>query len=365
MPKEVFLCSFIRFMQKNNNHTIKSSWIYPLFVVILISCTPKKQAAPVKLEYSDFAMELDGLRTKGFGASDVVALRNKYGRFFSLWMYEVMDFGRFGPISDTARAQYLQYWLLQNTPVFNVVKSHYQKNTQWKADLEQAWGNLQQEIPGTPKATVYGYLSQFSNYNTFVDTVVNPISHQQEVILAFSEEMFLNDTFPAYALLEMPPFFNRYNGSDQVASQLMWNYLKMRFEPTHKRNNMLEEMMFQGKLWYSLMALFPDRNPWELLGYDEKEWKWMMREEGQIWKHFLDNKLLFSTKFNDYKRYFAFGNKTFGGAVPEDCPPLIGNFIGMRITQTFATKNDANLDQIWRNVNANQFLQASTYNPIK
>jgi hypothetical protein len=32
-------------------------------------------------------MELDGLRTKGCGASDVVALRNKYGRFLSLWMY--------------------------------------------------------------------------------------------------------------------------------------------------------------------------------------------------------------------------------------------------------------------------------------
>jgi hypothetical protein len=79
----------------------------------------------------------------------------------------------------------------------------------------------------------------------------------------------------------------------------------------------------------------------------------------------LDKQLLFSTKFNDYKRYFAFGNKTFGGGVPEDCPPLIGNFIGLRIAQAYADKNQAGLEQVWQLIKSNAFLQASTYNPIK
>jgi hypothetical protein len=352
-------------MQKNNNRSILTYGIYPLLLVILFSCTQQKQAKPITMAYSDFVAELDGLRTKGCSAQDIVEMRKKHGRFFNLWMYEVMDFGRFGPISDTARAHYLQYWLMQNQPVFGVVKAHYTRNTDWKPALEQAWANLQTAMPNTPNAKIYSYLSQFSNYNTFVDTTIDPKTGKTSVILAFSEEMFLNDTFPAYALLEMPPFFNRYNGSDQIASQLVWNYLKMHHEPSHMRTTMLDEMVFQGKLWYSVLQLFPKRNPWELLGYEKAEWEWMMREEGQIWKHYLDKQLLFSTKFNDYKRYFAFGNKTFGGGVPEDCPPLIGNFIGLRIAQAYAEKNKAGLSQLWQPTKSNVFLQASTYNPIK
>lgn len=341
------------------------SFIYPLFMVILISCTPKKQAMPVSMHYCDFVGQLDSLRIQGCTAADIKRLRKQNPRYFSLWLYEVMDFGKFGPISDTARAEYLQYWLLQNTPVFKVVDAHYQKNTAWKMEIEQGWANLQSQLPLTPNAQVYSYLSQFSNYNTFVDTFYNVKTNKLEVILAYSQEMFLNDTFPAYALLEMPPFFNRYNGSDQIASQLVWNYLKMQFEPSHKRISMLDEMIFQGKMWFTLLKLFPNKNPWDVLGYTKKEWEWLMAEEGQLWKHFLDSKILFSNKFNDYKRYFAFGNNTFGGGVPEDCPPLIGNFAGLRIVQACVQKNNMSIDQLWKITAANQILQSSAYNPIK
>jgi hypothetical protein len=174
-------------MQKNNNRSIFNLAIYPLLLVILFSCTQEKQAKPTNLAYNDFVSQLDSLRTRGCSAKDIDEMRKKHGRFFNLWMYEVMDFGRFGPISDTARAQYLQYWLMQNQPVFGVVKSHYAKYTDWKPALEQAWANLQKAIPSTPNAQIYSYLSQFSNYNTFVDTVVNSKSKKAEVILAFSE----------------------------------------------------------------------------------------------------------------------------------------------------------------------------------
>ena len=63
---------------------------------------------------------------------------------------------------------------------------------------------------------------------------------------------------------------------------------------------MLDEMIFQAKIWYSMIYLFPKRNPWEILGYDKNEWDWMLRGEGQIWKHYLDNQVLFSNNFNDY-----------------------------------------------------------------
>ncbi len=351
-------------MQKNNIKTILLNVIYPLLLVILFSCT-QNQSQPKALVYNDFVSQIDSMARDGFNASDISYLRKKYPRFFTLWLYEVMDFGRFGPMTDSARAQYIEYWLEQNQPVFNAIRGHYAINKSWKGELDQAWFSLQEAIPNTPNAQIFSYLSQFSNYNTFVDTLYNQQIKQETLILAYSQEMFLNDTFPPYALLDLPPYFNRYNGSDQVASQLVWNYVKTQFEKNHKRSSMLDEMIFQGKIWYSVIYLFPKRNPWEILGYDQTEWKWMQREEGQIWKHYLDNRLLFSNKFNDYKRYFAFGNKTFGNGVPPECPPLIGNFSGLRIVQSYVEKNDASLAQVWKITNSNEILQGSAYNPIK
>ncbi len=351
-------------------------WIYPLVSAILFSCTPGSEESlnkTPKIEYKSFVDELDGLRINGCKSGDIVALKNKHGRFFDLWWYEVMGLGVLNMSPDSVKTAQFQYWLNQNARVFLWVKNHYQKDREYQDLLSNGLTRLHGELNAfndtqAAEFVVYDYLSQFSNYSTFTDeqVVKENGKNRKKFILAYSKEMFLNDTFPVYGQLDLPSFFTKYCATNQIAYQLVLGYLKMRYEPNYVRKSMLDEAVFQGKLWHSALEAFPDKKPWEILGYTEKEWEWLQAQEGQIWKHFIDNKLLFNTRFQDYKRYFAYGLKTFGGGVPEDCPPLIGNYIGLKIVEAWVKEQgDYNLYDLWKIQDANTVLQQSTYNPIK
>jgi len=317
-------------MQKSVKFIPPRLWIYPLVSVILFSCTQNRRDSlntQPKIEYKSFVGELDSLRINGCTAEDIVALKKK----------------------------------------------HYKRETEYKDLLSNGLTRLHGELNAfndSLAATfeVYDYLSQFSNYSTFTDEqmVMENGKKRKKYILAYSKEMFLNDTFPVYSQLDLPSFFTKYCATNQIAYQLVMGYLKMRYEPDYVRKSMLDEAVFQGKIWHSALEAFPNKKPWEIIGYTEKEWQWLESQEGQIWKHFIDNKLLFTTRFQDYKRYFAYGLKTFGGGVPEDCPPLIGNYIGLRIVQAWVKEQgDYNLYNLWKIKDANTLLQQSTYNPIK
>jgi len=363
-------------MQNSIKFIPNKLWIYPLVLVILFSCTQKDKdslSVQPKIEYKSFVNELDSLRLNGCKAEDIVELKKKHGRFFDLWWYEVMGLGILNMSPDSVKTAQFQYWMNQNSRVFLWVKNHYQRETEYKDLLNDALFRLHGELNAfndsqAAEFVVYDYLSQFSNYSTFTDEqiVTDQGKNRKKYILAYSKEMFLNDTFPVYSQLDLPSFFTKYCATNQIAFQLVMGYVKMRYEPNCVRKSMLDEAVFQGKLWHSALEAFPSKKPWEVLGYTEKEWQWLESQEGQIWKHFIDNKLLFNTRFQDYKRYFAYGLKTFGGGVPEDCPPLIGNYIGLKIVQAWVKEQgDYNLYNLWKIKDANTVLQQSTYNPIK
>jgi hypothetical protein len=207
---------------------------------------------------------------------------------------------------------------------------------------------------------IYSYFSQFSNYNTFVDTFGG------RTIFAYSSEMFMNDTFPLYKMLDVPEFYGRYDSTVQIPAQLMWTYIKSLVEDK-KSKTMLDEAILQGKIWYILKQIFPQSPEGILFGYSEAEWKLLtnVAYEGQIWKHYLDNNALFETDFNKYKRYFTMGNKTFGSGIAENCPPLIGNFTGYRIVSEFMKKEKLNFSALLKENDAGKILQISAYNPVK
>ncbi len=345
-------------MQKND---FFRKTIFSMALVIIGFCTScdKQDGKPVELQYIDFTETLDSLSSKRVEVQDLQRIKKRYGRFFDVWFSEIMDYSKFRDYPDSVIAQRFSYWVQTNRQVFLWMKNHYKKNAAWKKDLNELWGKLIYRLPKTPNPTVISYFSQFSNYNTFVDS-----SRSQGLVLGVSKEMFMNDTFPLYAMLEIPGFYNRYNSTKQIPTLLAWNYLKTSFESKHQPKNMLEQAVFEGKVWALLLDILPS-NGHQLLGYSEEEWAMMERDQGQIWKLFLEQEALYSTQFNDYRRYFVYGDKTFGPGIPPDCPPMIGSFTGTKIVQRYLKEVDVTWEELFDEHDANKILRLSGYNPVK
>ena len=344
-------------MQKNN---ILNRWsLFFMIAVLGLSISCKQSSKKVELKYVDMVEGLQKLSVKRCLPSDIYMLKKQYGRVFDVWFTEIMDYQRYKMYPDSIVADYFNYWIQSNKPMFKALDAHYAIHTQWKEELNDAWGNLQTQLPKTPTPIVYGYFSQFSNYNTFVDT------SKGQLILGFSKEMFMNDTFPLYDMLEVPDFYNRYNSPSQISTMLIWNYLKSKFEPEHSLKTMIDQAVFEGKIWSLLQNIHPDLEIYDQLGYTKQEWNMMTLDQGQIWRHLLDTKNLFSSDFNAYKRYFIYGNKTFGAGIPPECPPMIGTFIGYQIVQAYLKESGASYVDLFNEHDASKILRISGYNPAK
>lgn len=344
-------------MQKNKFSNKWSLWM--LFAILGLSISCKQKAPMPEIQIVDFVQNLDSLSNKRIEARDLYVLKKQYGRFFDVWFNEIMDYNRYANYPDSMVATYFNYFVQQNKPMFKALDAHYKIHTSWREELNKSWQNLQTTLPNTPTPVVYAYFSQFSNYNTFVDT------SKGKLILGFSKEMFMNDTFPVYSMLEVPEFFNRYNNPNQIPTMLIWNYLKSKFENEHHIKTMLEQAVFEGKIWALLEEVSPQLEVFDLLGYSKEEWKIMKLDQGQIWRHLLENKLLFSSDFNSFKRYFIYGNHTFGAGIPADCPPMIGSFMGMQIVQAYRKATDCSWQQLFDEHDATKILRMSGYNPVK
>ncbi len=346
-------------MQKNNFFNNYSFLKVVLAAVLFTSCS-KQNIKPADITYQDFTVELDKLAQKKAEVADLKSLNQGYGRFFDVWFSEIMDYSKYRGFSDQEITQVFGQWLQVNKPVFRILKSHYEKETNWRNDLNNQWGHLQTLLPETPTPQLVGYFSQFSNYNTFVDTTENG-----QLLLGYSKEMFLNDTFPLYQMLEVPSFYNRYNSPEQIPTMLIWNYLKSTFEPKHKIKNMLDQAVFDGKIWSVLMEISNGKNPFEMLGYSESEWAMLERDQGQMWRLYLEQKALYSNDFNVYRRFFVYGDKTFGPGIPPECPPMIGSFTGYKIVQRYMQEMDVSWQDLFNEYDSQKILRLSGYNPVK
>lgn len=312
------------------------------------------------LPFSDFTSELASYAESGkFDVADYRQLEQKHQRVFRIWLNEILDFTRYENQSDTFKAEMLKEFILRNKPVFHSIKLNYAHYPNLLKEISQHFGKLNDILGNVKKPVVFSYFSQFSNYNTFIDTA------QGKTVLAFSAEMFMNDTFPLYKMLEVPDFFNRYNATEQIPAMLLWNYLKGRYETGEQGQAMIDEAIFNGKIWYTMEQVLGEDEIWKNFGYTQAEWKMMRADEGQIWRNYLNNDILFSKDFNTYKRYFIYGNYTFGGGVPDKYPPLLGNYTGYRIVSTYMEKTGASLQDMWKLTDGSQMLRISAYNPIK
>ena len=356
-------------------HIFRNCWLWvALSVAYLVqSCTQSGSPVAVKLDPDKvkempqraLLQELSTYAESGLSDADFQHLGEEYGSFFYNWFYGIMDFQRYlppGAPTDRMYAQLIQpfgYWLEVNKPVFRALQSHYGRSEDFKPELNEAWARLQTALPQTPDAELWPYFSQFSNFNTYVDTA------NGQVQLGYSAEMFMDDTCALYDLLEVPQFFKRFNQTDQIPALLVAHYLHYTHSGPQQGRRMIDEAIHWGKVWATVEAVFPDKPVYQLFGYTQDEWDYMHSDEGQIWRYYLDQQLLYSTEFNAYKRFFAFGTKTFGAGIPADCPPQIGYFSGYRMVQAYLKQTKSSLEDLWKQNDAVRILQASGYNPIK
>ncbi|MCL6268081.1 gliding motility lipoprotein GldB [Flagellimonas myxillae] len=151
----------------------------------------------------------------------------------------------------------------------------------------------------------------------------------------------------------------RYLCSD-VASAFSKQVLKF-----PRNRTFLARMVYYGKELYLKDKLLPNATDGEKIGYSPEDLAWARDSESQIWRHFVENELLYSTDAKLDRRFLDPAPfSKFQLELDRDSPGRLGRYMGWQIVRAFMDKNEVTLEQMLA-IPADEIFKKSNYKPKK
>lgn len=219
--------------------------------------------------------------------------------------------------------------------------------------LTTAFGRLKQLLPGKPTPDIYYFNSGF-NVGIFPDSTLVGVG--LEWYLGKDNRIIksLPPDFPKYQRDNMESW---YLPGDVVKGWLLVNYIKQQ-----DTKNVLEYIVFYGKVMYAAEAALQPIADTTLFSYTAQQMDWCYKQEKRIWKEFVDKDLLYSAADKDLMRLTVDGPFTTG--FPQDGAPMAGVYIGWKMVADYMKKNPGtSLNDLMNRVTATEILK--TYKPKK
>lgn len=180
--------------------------------------------------------------------------------------------------------------------------------------------------------------------------------------LVISLDWYL-DGDEVYDRIGMPKYIQTRTGiatlAKDVANRLYTNYL----QEWRKQGQVVDEMLFCGRLDYFIEALCPTLPDSILLGYSSRQWQWAMENEGQVWADIVGSRRLYDASLDSYMMYF--GDGPFTQAYSNDAPSRLGEFFGLNIVRSYASNNVISLQELMKRKDMQTIFQDSGYKPKK
>ena len=206
-----------------------------------------------------------------------------------------------------------------------------------------------------------GYFPNFNipkiiTLNNGVDYKYNLIDSDSIILLSldcYLDDELLYGNIPKHISDQMNPDFISNDINELISSRFI------EF-PTDRK--FISKIIYHGKLLF-LMNKLSGNNASKLLGYDKIKSSWINENEKEVWKYFIENDLLFSTKSSlDYRFLANAPFSKFGLSIDYQSPPMVGRWLGFQIVESFSKKSTKNLIEILAYDNYELYLE-SNYKP--
>jgi hypothetical protein len=220
--------------------------------------------------------------------------------------------------------------------------------TPYEYELSQAATVAAAELPGRKMPDMYLHVSGFKENVIVSDNVIS-----------VSADKYLGKDYPVYK-----QFFEPYRLLQMQPKLLTRDYLKAwllsDLLPPLKSPRLLDDMIQEGKVLYALSKLLPGWPLYDLLSYTPEQEAWCNDNEKKIWQTIVKSNHLYSSDFLLIGRYV--NDAPYTATLGLQSPGRVGAWVGWRIVQAYASKNNVLLEQLFLS-DSQKLLKASGYNP--
>ncbi len=215
--------------------------------------------------------------------------------------------------------------------------------------VDKVFGNFEEEAEDIRR--FYQHKKFYNNVFKLPSliTVTNDVDYRNKVIVTdtivlIALDNYLGANHEFYANLQR--YLKQNFTKEQLVVDLATAYAKREIPPP-SRNRFIDEMIYAGKLLYHLDVMIPFKPDQNKIGYTKEQWDWAQANESNIWRHFVENELLFDTN-NDLVRRFIMPApfSKFGLELDRESPGKLGQYIGWQIVRAYMKNNDTDFNKM-------------------
>lgn len=332
--------------------------LLPVFFILLVIISGCKKSDRLDADVSDIDIQLEINRLDkdlfeiplDKTEQSIPDLASTYGEFFELYSRNIINIGSTG---NKSYPEYLQGFLTDYT--INMIHKEVMKEfpviTNLEDGLTEAFKHYHYYFPEKQIPALYTYIGGFNQSIIVGDS-----------ILAIGTDKYLGSDCEFYDKIGIPKYIQKNMHKEKIIPDCMYAWTLTEFIYNDSIDNLANNMIYQGKIFYVLDALLPDMPDSLKFGFTENQLLWCQGNEKQMWEYLIEEKLLFTTKYLTINRFinpapytYAFGNNSPGRAVL---------WMGRNIVRAYMQKNpEVSMKDLMENDNYQQILSESKYKP--
>jgi len=198
---------------------------------------------------------------------------------------------------------------------------------------------------------------------------VSDLAYEEPIIYADSVlvielDMYLGKDCSFYPMVELPVYKTYRCSKEFIIGDCMKEIAKKNISYNHSDPSFLNQIIYEGKILYFVDAMMPETPENIKIGYTPEQTEWCKKNEVNIWKFFVDQKILYQTDPTILSKFL--NDAPFTPGFPRESPGQIGIWLGWQIIHSYMNNHEkTSLQELMRNTDAQKILKDSKYKPKK
>ena len=181
-------------------------------------------------------------------------------------------------------------------------------------------------------------------------------------VMGVSLDMYLGRTNMFYKMLQWPNYQVRLLSKEYMLPDMVRGWMLSEFDTNDSINNLLNNMILFGKVYYACDAILPGVADSIKIGYSKNQIAYCKEFEKNLWGYLAAENRLYD---NNLKVVIELTNDgPYTAAISKECPPRIAMWVGWQIVKSYMKNNESvTLEQLMREKDAQKILSKSKYRP--
>ena len=285
-------------------------------------------------------------------------MQNKPVDVHSIFEFLIPDY--FGTLKDF-RKKYVLFDYSKGYPIsyrnlFELKKIVGKRMIRRKSDdldeeLTRGFKHYRYYFPEKQIPAVYSFLGGFNQSIVIADSVI-----------AIGLDKYLGRNCEIYDKLGWEEYRQKNMYKEKIPTDCIKSWAKTEWLFNDSTDNVLYNMLYNGKLLYFTRAMYPKAHDTIIAGFTGKELEWCKANEKHMWEYLIDKNLLYST---DYMTINKMVNPApFTSGFPRQSPGQAINWLGWQIIDTYMErKSGTDLKELMNESDYQKILSVSKYHP--